>query len=257
MFVFDEVHRYFDRTPGYRDCYTNINAICDDFDCPVVALTATLTEEQLLFIKDNLVVGEPYVTTSSFLQKDIKLDIGYYTLSNTGANANDTTCLDEEICEVSCSINKNSNENKSRWQETANKLKDDIADKVSVIKMDFREDVWDMQSCLQNLGLKDVRHFVGGGMEASEKEIVTNEFMTKSVKAFLATEAFLEGVDNPQITDIHRIGAPRKLNVAIQEMGRAGRGCSNGYYKIQVNEYEDDKRVGTGPKAYLKRKTFW
>ena len=57
--------------------------------------------------------------------------------------------------------------------------------------MDFREDVWDMQSCLQNLGLKDVRHFIRGGMEGSEKEIVCKEFMTKSVKALVATEPFL------------------------------------------------------------------
>ena len=34
-------------------------------------------------------------------------------------------------------------------------------------------------------------------------------------------------------------------------MGKAGRGCSNGYYKIQVNEYQDHKRVGKWVESLL------
>ena len=39
----------------------------------------------------------------------------------------------------------------------------------------------------------------------------------------VATESYELGVDNPNITQVIRIGCPRNLGVLLQELGRAGR----------------------------------
>ena len=60
------------------------------------------------------------------------------------------------------------------------------------------------------------------------------------------------GVDNPNITQVIRIGCPRNLGVLLQELGRAGRKeQSSANRLLLVNEYIDDKRLGLWMKSLL------
>ena len=47
--------------------------------------------------------------------------------------------------------------------------------------------------------------------------------MAGDLTVLIATESFELGVDNPNITQVIRIGCPRNLGVLLQELGRAGR----------------------------------
>ena len=76
--------------------------------------------------------------------------------------------------------------------------------------------------------------------------------MAGDLTVLIATESFELGVDNPNITQVIRIGCPRNLGVLLQELGRAGRkeqSSANGL--LLVNEYIDDKRLGLWMKSLL------
>ena len=56
MIVLDEVHKVFDRQTGFREAYSSLSELKEQFPgIPIMALTATLSEEHLqLLHKDYL-----------------------------------------------------------------------------------------------------------------------------------------------------------------------------------------------------------
>ena len=68
----------------------------------------------------------------------------------------------------------------------------------------------------------------------------------------VATDSYELGVDNPNITQVIRIGCPRNLGVFLQEVGRAGRkpDCT-AEGMLLFNECVDDKRLGQWLKKAL------
>ena len=61
-------------------------------------------------------------------------------------------------------------------------------------------------------------------------------------------------MDNPNITQVIRIGCPRNLGVLLQELGRAGRKPdSTAVGLLLFNEIQDDKRLGVWLKSALEK----
>ena len=68
----------------------------------------------------------------------------------------------------------------------------------------------------------------------------------------VATESYELGVNNPNVSEIVRVGSPRNLGVLLQEFGQAGRKAgeiANAY--LFFNESMDDKRLGLWLKSSL------
>ena len=81
------------------------------------------------------------------------------------------------------------------------------------------------------------------------------QFLHGEISVLVATESYELGVDNPNISQIIRIGCPRNLGVFLQEVGRAGRkpnSTAKGW--LLFNEYIDDKRLGQWLKSSLSPK---
>ena len=89
-------------------------------------------------------------------------------------------------------------------------------------------------------------------MTVDDRKQVDRKFFRGEISVLVATESYELGVDNPNVSQVIRIGCPRNLGVLLQEMGRAGRrpgAKANGI--LLFNEYIDDKRLGLWLKSAL------
>ena len=62
-----------------------------------------------------------------------------------------------------------------------------------------------------------------GQMTVDNRKQVDRKFLHEEISILVATESYELGVDNPNVSQVIRIGCPRNLGVLLQEMGRAGR----------------------------------
>ena len=74
----DEVHKMFDRNGEFRSSYDTLQYLYDDFPgVPVMALTATLNEEQLKLLCEKY-IKKPVMIKSTVDRPNIKLHVGKY-----------------------------------------------------------------------------------------------------------------------------------------------------------------------------------
>ena len=94
-----------------------------------------------------------------------------------------------------------------------------------------------------------------GKMKPKDHQVADRKFLQGDTTVLVTTEAFELGVDNPNITQVFRIGCPRNLGVLLQKVGRAGR-KPNSIAKgvMYFNEVIDDKRLGLWLQSALKSK---
>jgi len=120
----------------------------------------------------------------------------------------------------------------------------------TVIYLDFVKDVEEVADKLRSNGYKAGKYT--GQMTVDDRKLADKKFFRGDVNILVATESYELGVDNPNVSQIIRIGCPRNLGVLLQELGRAGRRPgtkANGI--LLFNEYMDDKRLGLWLKSAL------
>lgn len=91
-----------------------------------------------------------------------------------------------------------------------------------------------------------------GQMTVDDQKVADRRFLHGETSILVATASFELGVDNPNISQVIRIGCPRNLGVFLQEVGHAGRkpdSIAQGL--LLFNEYIDDKRLGQWLKSAL------
>ena len=143
------------------------------------------------------------------------------------------------------------------WGDTINKIKPMLDDpqpsQSTVIYLDFGKDVNKIPDALIQDGIKAGRHT--GKMKPKDRQLADRKFLQGDTTVLVATEAFELGVDNPNITQVIRIGCLRNPGVLLQEVGRAGR-KSNSIAKgvMYFNEVIDDKWLGLWLQSALKSK---
>lgn len=73
LLVLDEVHKMFDRTTNFRECYDSLKSLKDDFPVtPIMTLTATLGNNQLCVLCAEHLC-RLVILKSSINKKNIKL----------------------------------------------------------------------------------------------------------------------------------------------------------------------------------------
>ena len=109
----------------------------------------------------------------------------------------------------------------SLWGDTISKIKPMIEKQSTVIYLDFVKDVVEVADTLTEDGIKVGRYT--GQMNVNDRKLADKKFFQGDISVLVVTESFELGVDNPNVTQVIRIGCPRNLGVLLQELGRAGR----------------------------------
>lgn len=110
--VLDEVHKIFDRTSNFRSCYESFKMLKDDFlGIPIMALTATLDDSQLVDLAENY-LWRPVVIKGTVNKKNTKLNVQSYKR-----------------------VNKENGD--EMWGEVAKEIANMINDDYAIVYMDF------------------------------------------------------------------------------------------------------------------------
>ena len=217
LLVLDEVHKMFDRTTKFRECYDSLKTLKEDFpDTPIMALTATLNDHQLhVLCTEHL--RRPVLLKSSVNKKNIKINVDKYYMDTKKSS-------------------------KASWDSVAKQLVSAIQDDFAIVYMDFKKDVDKMVHSLKEAGINEVKAY-HGSLPNDLKAQTDKSFRAKEFQVLVATEAYEVGTHSPHVNLVFRVGCMRNIAVLVQEFGRAGRNddASDGF--LLVNENKDDQRL--------------
>ena len=138
----------------------------------------------------------------------------------------------------------------SMWGVTVSNIQKLLEGHSTVVYLDFVRDVDDVTDILHQGGCK-VGKFTGQ-MSVDDRQQADRKFLAGDLTVLIATESFELGVDNPNISQVIRMGCLRNLGVLLQEVGHVGRKeQSSANRLLLVNEYIDDKCLGLWLKSLL------
>ena len=219
LIVIDEVHKVFDRHENFRASYDTLSELHKEFPLvPVMALTATLDEEQLRSLCSSY-LDNPVLIRASVNRENIKLNICKYKPKK--ALKGNTSLV---------------------WMDVAKEIHNIIGEEYAIVYMDFKKDVELMVTCLKDSGVEYVRAY-HGGLPLQEKNKVDTAFRNKEFQILIATESYEVGTHSPHVHTVFRIGCMRNVGVVIQEFGRAGRSGEQSDGFLFFNEHKDDQRL--------------
>lgn len=205
--VIDEAHCVSQWGHDFRPDYKNMGEICKEFDgVPLMALTATATENVKVDIKYNLGITGCEEFTQSFNRPNL-----FYEVRRKKGKEN----LLDPISEIINTSYKN---------------------QCGIVYCLSRKKCEDVAQALRQQSGINARHF-HAHMEAEEKRNVLSEWQSGRVHVIVATIAFGMGIDKPDVRFVIHHSLPKSLEGYYQETGRAGRdgkpsGCFL-YYSFQ------------------------
>ena len=103
--------------------------------------------------------------------------------------------------------------NSSMWGEAVAKIKCALNSLSTVLYLDFVRDVEDVTEFLKQDGAK-VRQYAGK-MSIEDQKQTEKKFLQGEITVLVATESYELGVDNPNISQVIRIGCPCNLGVLL------------------------------------------
>ena len=239
----DEAHKIFDRIPSYRPAFDKMMQL-KELPCPIVAMSATLTNSQIKTLQQNYLHCECVVLTKGVYRDNLQLSIQRYM------RCKQPSFDDEEDEDIETDSRCDSVKTMSMWGVAISNIEKLLEGHSTVVYLDFVKDVDEVTDILRQGGCKVGKYT--GQMSINDRQQADRKFLAGDLKVLIATESFELGVDNPNISQVIRIGCPRNLGVLLQEVGRAGRkeqSLANGL--LFVNEYIDDKHLGLWLKSLL------
>ena len=140
------------------------------------------------------------------------------------------------------------------WASTIHRLLRITEGHCTVVCVDFVRDVEQVVDQFCNSGTKAAKYT--GQMTIDDRNDTARRFSQGEFPVLVAKESFELGVNNPNITQVIRIGSPRNLGVLLQEFGCAGRKIGvTASATLYSNECIDDKRLGVWLKSSLDPRT--
>jgi ATP-dependent DNA helicase RecQ len=188
LFAIDEAHCISEWGHDFRPDYRNLNKLRTDFPTiPIIALTATATEQVRSDIVKQLNLPAPHVFTSSFNRENLS-----YEVLPKKDSFNTILSLIE------------------------------LHPKESVIIYCFsRKDTETIASKLQDRGYSAGTYHAG--LSADKRRDNQDKFIRDKISIMVATIAFGMGIDKPDVRLVIHHSLPKSIEGYYQETGRAGR----------------------------------
>ncbi|XP_065893823.1 uncharacterized protein [Dysidea avara] len=220
MVTIDEAHKVFDRMPDYRSTFDSMKQL-KELSCPIVAMSATLTDKQISELKQEFLRSDKCVVLiNSVSRSNLQILLQRYRRRRHRpfADISNSINCDDEDCDEDDEYQSTLSSSQSMWGETVSKVLPLMKDQSTVLYLDFVKDVEDVTDVIK-------RGDVNVGKYTGQMKV-----------------------------PVIRIGCPRNLGVLLQELGRAGRKPnSTALGLLLFNEVQDDKRLGVWLKSALEK----
>lgn len=188
--VVDEAHCVSNWGHDFRPDYKELKFFKREYpDIPMIALTATASEQVRMDIIHNLELKEPVFLKQSFNRTNL-----YYEVNKKTKN----TIF--EICDAV----------KSRFKN-----------QTGIIYCHSKKSCEQTSAQMQRNGIKCA--YYHAGMEPDERLSVQKAWQADEIQVICATVAFGMGIDKPDVRFVYHFTVPRTLEGYYQETGRAGR----------------------------------